>query len=114
MQFVVLMAIAWNTQDTPNMTQAQLSQYARIHKALLSQIMKTLVRKGLVALSNSKDSRTRALRLTATGSAKVRKALKILERTEDAFWADIPEMAGRLRKDLGDILLVKSDRSGSA
>ena|ERR1700759_1923210 len=110
MQFVVLMAIAWNTQDTPNITQAQLSQQARIHKALLSQIMKTLVRKGLVASSNSKDSRTRALRLTAAGSAKVRKALKILERTEDAFWADIPEMAGRLRKDLGEILRVKDKR----
>jgi MarR family transcriptional regulator, organic hydroperoxide resistance regulator len=114
MQFVVLMAIAWNTQEVRDITQARLSQHARIHKALLSQIMKTLVRKSLVAQSESKDSRTRSLRLTALGSAKVRKALTILERTEDAFWADIPEMAGRLRQDLGEILRVKDVRPESA
>jgi len=66
-----------------------------------------------VAQSSSKDARTRSIRLSAGGSAKVRKALKILERTEDAFWADIPEMAGRLRTDLGEILRVKDKRPTS-
>jgi DNA-binding MarR family transcriptional regulator len=113
MQFVVLMAIAWNTQDAPDITQAALSQHARIHKALLSQIMKTLVRKELVALSDSKDSRTRSVRLSRQGSAKVRRALKILERTEDAFWADIPEKAARLRKDLSAILRIIGHRPES-
>jgi DNA-binding MarR family transcriptional regulator len=113
MQFVILMAIAWKTQDVRDITQAELGQHARIHKALLSQVMKTLVRKSLVAQSSSKDARTRSIRLSAGGSAKVRKALKILERTEDAFWADIPEMAGRLRKDLGEILRVKDKRPTS-
>ena len=114
MQFVILMAIAWKTQDVRDITQAALGQHARVHKALLSQVMKTLLRKSLVTQSNSEDLRTRSLRLTAMGNAKVRKALKILERTEDAFWADIPEVAGRLRKDLGEILRVKDKRPESA
>jgi len=41
MQFVILMAIAWKTQDVRDITQAELGQHARVHKALLSQVMKT-------------------------------------------------------------------------
>jgi len=113
MQFVLLMALAWKTQEAPDITQAQLGQHAKIHKALLSQVMKTLVRKGLVVHSNSEDSRTRSLRLSTDGNAKVRKALKILERTEDSFWADIPDLATRLRKDLAQILRAKGEESGT-
>jgi len=114
MQFVLLMAIAWKTQEARHITQAQLGQHAKVHKALLSQVMKTLIRKGLVVHSDSEDSRTRSLRLSARGNAKARKALKILERTEEAFWADIPDLATRLRKDLGQILKAKGEEPEAA
>ena len=110
MQFVLLLGLAWQTQDVRDITQAQLGQHTQVHKALLSQVMKTLVRKSLVVQSNSEDSRTRSIRLSVSGQAQVRKALKILERTEDAFWADIPDLAARLRKDLAQILKAKSGR----
>jgi MarR family transcriptional regulator, organic hydroperoxide resistance regulator len=107
MQFVLLLGLAWQTQDVRDITQAQLGQHTQVHKALLSQVMKTLVRKDLVVQSHSEDSRTRSLRLSVRGQAKVRKALKILERTEDSFWTDIPHLATRLRKDLAQILRAK-------
>ncbi len=103
MQFVVLMALAWKSNTQKRITQGELAEHARVSKALLSQILKSLTRKSLVRqTTRNGDSRVKELTLTKSGEGKVKEAVRILQTTEDAFWSDMPA----LTKDLKTILLA--------
>jgi DNA-binding MarR family transcriptional regulator len=105
MQFVLLMAIGWRTEGGQPFTQSQLVEHLKFSRALTSQVLQSLDRKGLVAKRASADARTPRLSLTAAGERKVRAAITVLERTEADFWADIPDVADTLRLAFTQVLL---------
>lgn len=105
MQFVLLMAIAWRTEAREPFTQSQLVEQLKFSRALTSQVLQSLDRKGLVAKRASSDARTPCLALTTAGERKVRAAIKVLEQTEADFWADIPEVADTIRLAFTQVLL---------
>jgi DNA-binding MarR family transcriptional regulator len=103
-QFVLLMAVAWRTEDGQTFTQRDLVEHTNLSRALTSQVLQSLFRKGLVSKRASTDARTPRLTLTAAGERKVRAAVLVVERTEAAFWSEIPEVADKLRDALSGIL----------
>jgi DNA-binding MarR family transcriptional regulator len=104
MQFVLLLGIAWKSQDGDTFTQSELAQHTKISRALASQVLRSLVRKRFILKSTSSDTRTWRLRLTARGEKKVEQAFTILRRTEEEFWGNIPDLAGSLRTALQAVL----------
>jgi DNA-binding MarR family transcriptional regulator len=105
MQFVLLMAIAWRTEGGESFTQSQLVEQLKFSRALTSQVLQSLDRKELVTKRASADARTPRVALTTAGERKVRAAIKVLERTEADFWADIPEVADSMRLAFTQVLL---------
>jgi DNA-binding MarR family transcriptional regulator len=104
MQFVLLLAIAWKTQDREAFTQSELVRHVKISRALTSQVLSTLARKRLILKGASSDMRTWKLRLTARGEKKVEQAFKMLRQTEQEFWGPIPDITRKLRADLQAVL----------
>src|SRR4051794_8828007 len=70
MQFVLLLAIAWKSEDSEACTQSALVQQTKISRALASQVLRSLVRKRFILKSTSADTRTWGLRLTTRGEKK--------------------------------------------
>jgi DNA-binding MarR family transcriptional regulator len=100
MQFVLLLAIAWKSQDGSTFTQSELAQHTKISRALASQVLRSMVRKRVILKSTSSDTRTWRLSLTARGEKKVEQAFAILRRTEEEFWGGMPDVARNLRQAL--------------
>ena len=104
MQFIVLIGLAWVSGRKTNITQQDLSNYTKLSRALVSQIMENLVRKDLVSKTKGTDARTWNVNLTPLGEEKVAQAFKVQEREEDRFWAEIPELKVELKSVLERIL----------
>ncbi len=93
-QFVVLAGVLWLSHQSPcHATQQQVSDFTQIDKMTLSTIIKSLLRKKLLAREDhSTDKRAYALNLTETGRAKVLEAIPKVEGIDAKFFS--PETEG--------------------
>lgn len=108
LQFVLLIGLAWNTRSGGGITQKELGRFCKTSRALTSQVLRILERKGLIVQTvKPEDTRARLVELTAKGRMKVMKALPILDRAEDAFLAADPELKGRVDAALRAALVLE-------
>ena len=114
-QFVLLASLAWLTRDDPQaaeISQAQLAQHAQVDVMMTSQVTRTLVEKGLIERTpHPRDSRANVLQVTARGQDVARRALRLVERADQAFFAtlddDMPHFIRELRS------LLRADESAA-
>lgn len=109
-QFVMLMGLAWLTRADRSVSQGELTRFCRCSRALASQTLSTLLRKGLIEqVEDPADRRAKQISLTRAGEKKVRQATPLLESTEAEFLAADPALRTRLDRDLRRALKIQAE-----
>jgi DNA-binding MarR family transcriptional regulator len=102
-QFVLLASLWWleGHEDQPP-TQARLAQQAGTDPMMTSQVTRKLEARGLLERElDPADSRSRQLRLTATGRALVGRALSDVEAADDDYFAALGNRRNAFLEALG-------------
>jgi DNA-binding MarR family transcriptional regulator len=106
-QFVFLIGLGWLTRQGKRARQQDLGEFCKCSRALTSQTVATLIRKGLVLrVSDTADRRSKLLTLSAAGERKVREAVPILEGVEKSFLGSNRALRTRLDRDLRAALAI--------
>lgn len=89
LQFVTLVMSAWLGREGEPVTQPALGEFSTIHPMQLSQVLKALEEKGLVARPRSEaDSRAKRVEVTPSGIAVLARALPVVEAAQRRFFGD--------------------------
>ncbi len=109
LQFVVLIQTAWLARDGAAVTQAGLARYGRVSPMQLSNVLKTLTAKGLVARDATPgNARAKRVHLTAAAVALLAAALPSVTALqidffgEPAFGADLHDRLRQVVAGWGD------------
>jgi DNA-binding MarR family transcriptional regulator len=105
-QFVLLASLAWLSQNAEPVTQARVAEHAKTDAVMTSEVLRTLQRKGLVERRpHPEDTRAKSLKPTPKGTEFVRRAVKLVEQTDQEFFAplngDVEALARLLRRLTG-------------
>jgi len=103
-QFVVLTTLNFLSQSDDNVTQASIAKLADMDVMSVSQIIKGLEKKEFIMrTTNPNDSRANAVILLSKGQEMVKKALPIVERTDDQFFGVLKENENIFRQYLKEM-----------
>lgn len=111
-QFVILATSTW-FGATEVLTQARIAQITGIDPMTTSQVVRALEAAALLSRRNHPDDpRAKAIVVTAEGRDRAKKALKVVEETDHAFFEAIGSSTPRLVK-LFQTLLQADDASAA-
>ena len=105
-QFVLLASAMWLGRNGEPPNQVQLAAQAGTEVKMTSDVVGRLEAKGLIAReTDPQDSRAKVIRITATGTAAVRKAIVAIEAADAAFFGPVDEaqLVGLLQQLAGEI-----------
>lgn len=105
-QFVLLASAMWLGRNGEPPNQVQLAAQAGTEVKMTSDVVARLEAKGLIAReTDPQDSRAKVIRITATGTAAVQKAIVAVEAADAAFFQPVDEaqLVGLLRQLAGEI-----------
>lgn len=89
-QFVLMASIHWLTLQKKDVTQVLLSSHTKIDPMTTSTVLRTLQAKGLLQRQeHSTDTRAKTVGLTEEGKKTVKKAVKIVENFDKAFFSTL-------------------------
>ena len=89
-QFVVLTTLAGLLRQQEWVSQTHIAQFSDMDVMTVSQIIRLLVKKGLIMREvHPKDSRANIILLTDTGLQKVNQALPLVEGIDQAFFGKL-------------------------
>jgi MarR family transcriptional regulator, organic hydroperoxide resistance regulator len=95
-QFVLLAAATWFS-STETLTQARLAELTGVDVMTTSQVLRTLEAAKLVArAAHPGDPRAKTIAVTARGRELARKAIVIVEATDEAFFAPVAARLGEV------------------
>ena len=105
-QFVLLASLAWLSRNAEPVTQARVAEHAKTDAVMTSEVLRTLQRKGFVERRpHPEDTRAKSLKPTPKGTEVVRRAVKLVEQTDQEFFAplngDVEGLARLLRRLTG-------------
>ncbi len=87
-QFVLLACTWWLTEQGEAPNQLRLAERAGTDVTMTSQVLRRLEARELVVREvDPADARARTLRLTAGGKRLARRAVRVVERVDDRFFA---------------------------
>lgn len=87
-QFAVLATCAWLTRDGGEITQQGIVDFLDMDRMHISQIASRLERDGLLERRTSeKDMRSKIVALTPAGADKIGRALPVVEKFDQEFFA---------------------------
>lgn len=89
-QFVILATGLWLTQNKLPTTQAQLAKLSKIDPVVISNVVKTLEKKGYIRRTSGGDLRSKQVVLTDLGVELVGKAVGVVEAFDVGFFRDNP------------------------
>ncbi len=91
-QFVVLTTLAALLRQQEWVSQTDIARFSDIDVMTVSQIIRLLVKKGLIIREvHPKDSRANIILLTDTGLQKVNQALPLVEGIDQAFFGKLED-----------------------
>jgi DNA-binding MarR family transcriptional regulator len=86
-QFVLLATAAWLARSGTSPTQTALAAQAKTDVMMTSQVIRALEGRGLVArVPHPTDTRAKHVSVTPEGQALVRKAMRVVEAADAAFF----------------------------
>jgi DNA-binding MarR family transcriptional regulator len=104
LQFMTLTMTAWLSRQGAPVTQSDLAALGNIHPMQISQMLKTLERKGMVVrIQNPSDVRAKHVNVTAAGVKALRAALPLVIEVQQRLFGDDGKVGGRL---LGMLLRI--------
>lgn len=86
-QFVILAALGWLLQSGKEVNQKDIADHSNTDRMMVSKILRKLQKNGLIDRQESaQDARSKSVSLTAQGKGKLQQALKIVHKTDTAFF----------------------------
>jgi DNA-binding MarR family transcriptional regulator len=90
LQFVVLGSAAWLMHLGKAPSQARLAEFCAMDPMLISKVVRMLEKKGAIRrTADPRDTRIKLVSFTAAGEVMLLKALPVVERAYDEFFAPI-------------------------
>jgi len=90
-QFVLLASTWWLNRQGERPTQIALAAQAGTDVKMTSQVVRSLEAKGLLEREvDPADTRARRLHVTPAGARLAPRAVAVVERVDDAFFAEVP------------------------
>ncbi|MCC8087771.1 MAG: MarR family winged helix-turn-helix transcriptional regulator [Rikenellaceae bacterium] len=106
-QFVILAGILELSQTEDFVTQQTISARRRLDKAMVSNVVKTLISKSLIYKeTHVNDHRAFVLKITPAGEAKAEEGKRIAKSIDDIFFAGTDH--DTLRRTLKQLLIQES------
>ena len=97
-QFVLLASTWWLNQQGTDPNQLALATHAGTDVKMTSQVLGKLEEKGLLRREvDAADTRAKRLRVTPRGARLARQAIDVVERTDTAFFARLPNPAAMIQ-----------------
>ena len=97
LQFETLIQAAWLGRSSEQVTQSEIARFGDIHPMQISQMLKTLESKGLIARVSSKsDRRAKHVKITAAGLSALRRALPVVIDVQSRFFGEEGRVGGSL------------------
>jgi DNA-binding MarR family transcriptional regulator len=97
LQFTVLAMTAWMARSGEPVTQVTLARFGDIHPMQVSQVLKTLEAKGLVARRRSvADTRAKCIEVTETGVGALRQAMPLAISVQERLFGKAGAPGGSL------------------
>lgn len=91
-QFVILAALGWLLKEGEEVTQKEIAAHSNTDRMMVSKILRNLQKNELIERrEHSTDTRAKCVSLTVAGKKKLQRALKIVQDTDNAFFASIEE-----------------------
>ncbi len=110
-QFIILAGILELGLDYKWVTQQTIVTERRLDKAMVSNVVKTLLEKKLIVRGqHPSDSRAWVLKLTETGEKAVVQAKEIVKKIDDIFFSNIDKEI--LRTTLKELLINNNTENG--
>lgn len=104
-QFVLLASIQWLTIQKTEITQILLSHHTKIDPMTTSQVLRTLLSKGLIERREHKtDTRAKVISITAKGSSIASEAVKAVEQFDKKFFSILGTDVQSFNKNLKTLL----------
>ena len=101
LQFMTLIMVAWLARSGKAVTQVEVARSGEVHPMQVSQILKTLEAKGMVARRRSAtDVRAKNVEVTAAGLTALRRALPIQVGVQERLFGEGGKPGGHLLKML--------------
>ncbi|MEA2553414.1 MAG: hypothetical protein QOJ65_1590 [Fimbriimonadaceae bacterium] len=112
-QFVILASIDLLAREGTQPTQIAVCRFAALDENMTSQVVKTLIQKGLVRREqHADDARAKILALTKSGQETTCGARSAVKPATLAFFAPLGERADELTALLADLNANSQDCSG--
>lgn len=96
-QFVALASIAWLGRNGSPISQADVARHMKLDVNTVSQVLRSLEKKGLIERRRSSDERVRSPVLTEVGIERLDRSLPAVETADRQFF-------GALERDLPDLV----------
>ena len=89
-QFVILIALAWLSRSSENVTQKEIADHSNTDRMMVSKILRTLQKNGLIERKEHKtDTRAKCVFLTVKGGEILQKAIQIKTNANELFFKNI-------------------------
>ncbi len=89
-QFVILIALAWLSRSSENVTQKEIADHSKTDRMMVSKILRTLEKNELVERKEHKtDTRAKSVFLTEKGVKTLQKAIEIKTNANELFFKKI-------------------------
>ncbi len=89
-QFVILIALAWLSRSSENVTQKEIADHSKTDRMMVSKILRTLEKNELVERKEHKtDTRAKSVFLTEKGVEILQKAIEIKTNANELFFKKI-------------------------
>lgn len=106
-QFVLLASLGWLLKKSHNVTQAEIADFSKTDRMMVSKILQTLEKNELIdRKKHETDTRAKCVFLTVKGKKTLQKAFKIKVHANNDFFGNLPDQK-RFMNDLKHILSYK-------
>ncbi len=113
-QFVLLASVAWLEQSGALVTQALLARHAHTDMMMTSQVVRALEEKGFFTRkTHPTDTRAKVVSLTDQGREVARRALVVVEETDERFFQELGQQAPTLVKPMQQLVAAHGPEAGS-
>jgi DNA-binding MarR family transcriptional regulator len=105
-QFVLLASLAWLASDDKALTQAELASHAKMDAMMVSNVLRTLEQKGLIARTpHPTDTRAKSLTVTSKGRNLASQVVHLVESIDREFFSQLEGKVGEFNLHLQKLIL---------
>lgn len=105
-QFVLLASLTWLVSDDKPLTQAELASHAKMDAMMVSNVLRTLEEKGLIARTpHPMDTRAKSLTVTSKGRELASQVVHVVESIDREFFSQLEDKVGEFNRYLQKLIL---------